>query len=295
MDAPPQFQDTQNRSATDFGVKSAALLTTRFKSLVHFKKVVSVSYDTVDCNLDTNCYSAVHLSYLSNGERISRTMTSGINQGDLIRIQSEGYGNKLKFLIANPYAMRERKALEMAYILSRRRADIFGSKDVAFYDLAETSLRHINTPQLAFLSVQDSLEKGYLNTFNHITAQALITSFFSEELADLIGELHERYYMPQLTTGKFSEAQLKDTINNPVDNYVDIINNEIGQKIGNALKKKYQIRANTICTPELLAAYLNDVQCYYSWALGIGMDHFRATDAVITKLSKKINALLKEQ
>lgn len=107
--------------------------------------------------------------------------------------------------------------------------------------MAEASVRHINTPNLAFLSVQDSLEKGYLNTFNHVTAQAIISSFFSEDLADLIGDLHERFYLPELTTGNFKESQLTDSINNPTDNYVDIINNEIGQKIGKALKDNYKI------------------------------------------------------
>ncbi|MFZ1423721.1 MAG: hypothetical protein WAS55_07845 [Saprospiraceae bacterium] len=290
----PNYQESYFENSCNFGVKSKALLTTRFKNFDHFKTVVSITYKQDLCNVDSNksCNSAVNLIYFSNGERISRTMTSGVNQGDLISIQNADYWTQLKFVLSNPYAIRQRKALERIHILSRRRADIYGSKDVAFFDLAEASVRHINTPNLAFLSVQDSLEKGYLNTFNHVTAQAIISSFFSEDLADLIGDLHERFYLPELTTGNFKESQLTDSINNPTDNYVDIINNEIGQKIGKALKDNYKINEKTRCTPIFLASYLNSIQSYYTWSLELGMDNFRPTDEVVIKFSKKLNALL---
>lgn len=291
------FQMAGSGSCQTFGTRSRALLTTRFKNLDHFKSIVSLTYEHEECATDSSsdCRSSVQISYDSNGEHIRRRLYSGYNQGDLTRIQKSDPLTQFKFVMSHPYAMRNRKALEMVYILSRRRADIYGSNDIAFYDLAEASFRHINTAALAYQSARDSLEKGYINTFNHITAQALISSFFSEELADLIGELHERYYMPELTTGRFSESQLQDTINNPVDNYVDLINNEIGQKIGNSLKVKYGLDEHTQCTPELLASILNDIQSYYMWALEIGMDPFRPTDVMLIKFSKKINALLKAQ
>ena len=75
------------------------------------------------------------------------------------------------------------------------------------------------------LSCEELSEKGYLNTFNHITAQAFMTSIFSERLADFIADVHELYNMPELITGDFTEQQLADFENGPVDNYVDMINN----------------------------------------------------------------------
>lgn len=278
----------------DFGVKTKALLSTRFQNLNHFKERVSIQYADTYLQQDSSLKrpSAVTLKYVSNGETITRTMTSGLNQGELVNIQKQDYFSKAKFIFRHPSAVRQRNELEKMHILSRRRADIFGSKDVAFYDLAETSFRHIYTPELAYHSAKDSSEKGYINTFNHVTAQAIITSFFSEELADLIGDMHERLYMPELTTGLFKESQLNDSINNPVDNYVDIINNEIGQKLGIKLKCKYGLDEKTICSPALLTAYLNDLQSYYMWALEIGLEPFQETDPVVVKFAKKINALL---
>lgn len=278
----------------DFGTKSIALISTRYKSLDHFKEQVSIQYLTVAQPSDTFVQnkSAVKLEYMSNGELITKILTSGLDQGELIDVQKKPLMSKLSFIIQHPYAVRQRKELEKMHILSRRKADLFGSKDVAFYDLAVTIFRHINNPEIAYQTPRDSSEKGYLNTFNHITAQSIITSFFSGQLAEIIGDMHERYFMPELTTGLFKDSQLNDSINNPVDNYVDLLNNMIGQKIGSKLKIKYQLNENTLCTPSLLTAYLNDLQSYYMWALGIGLEPFRNSDPVVIKFSNKINKLL---
>ncbi|MBK6701422.1 MAG: hypothetical protein IPG55_16360 [Saprospiraceae bacterium] len=99
--------------------------------------------------------------------------------------------------------------------------------------------------------------------------------------------------MPEITSGRFTERQLKDSINSPEDNYVDIINNEIGQKIGLALKEKYQFNSKTACNPILLTAFLNDIQRYYIYALEIGLDDFRPSDVDVIKFSNKINTMLK--
>lgn len=291
---PLNLKSSLKNHTDPFGTKCKALLSTRFQNLDHFKEIVSIQYSDTLAHQDTilNHSSSVTLSYTSNGEKITRTLNSGLNQGDLTTIQKQNFLTKMQFVIEHSYAVRHRKELEKMNILSRRRSDIFGSKDVAFYDLAESTFRHINTPYFAYHTAKDSSEKGYINTFNHITAQAIISSFFSEDLADLIGDLHERHSMPELTTGLFKESQLNDSINNPIDNYVDIINNEIGQKLGHKLKDKYHLNEKSICTPQLLTAYLNDLQSYYMWSFGIGMDPFRVNDALVIKLSKKINALL---
>lgn len=279
----------------EFGVKCRALLSTRFEDLSQLKTLVSIQYDKDYTTMDSaDCrYTVVTLSYLSNGESLIRTMTSGIAQNDISNLQTAGYLKRAEFVLINPNIIQQRRALEKAYILARRKPAIFGPGDMSFFDLAEASFRHINTPELAYQNSRDSSEKGYINTFNHITAQAIITSFFSESLADLISDLHERQNMKEITSGRFNERQLKDTFNSPEDNYVDIINNEIGQKIGLTLKKKYNLSENSVCTPILLASYLNDIQSYYMWSLEIGLDNFRPSDEVVVKFSNKINVLLK--
>ena len=166
---------------------------------------------------------------------------------------------------------------------------------MAFYDLARTSANNINTLDLAYKNERDSSEKGYINSFNHITGQAFVTSCFSEEMADYIADVHELHNMPELTTGKFTDEQLNDVDNNPVDNYVDMINNEWGQELGKRLKKKYGITKETLWTKELLVSYLNDIQSYYSWAFGIGISPFRINDDVVIKFADKINQVMRSE
>lgn len=278
----------------NLGVRSKALLSTRFKNLDHLKTVVSIQYDKDYLKMDSmECiHSVVNLTYVSNGEKIIRTMRSGVSQSEILKLQKADFFTRTRFVLSNPATIRQRGELDNIYMLSRRRPAFFGPGDMSFYDLAEGSFRHINTPELAYQNARDSSEKGFINTFNHVTAQAIITSFFSEELADYIADLHERNNMPEITSGRFNIRQLKDSINSPEDNYIDIINNEIGQKIGFILKGKYKLNDKTVCTPDLLTAYLNDIQSYYMWALEIGMDKFRSNDEMIIRFSNKINVLL---
>ena len=182
--------------------------------------------------------------------------------------------------------------LNKVYTMARWKPNIFGEGDVAFYDLAKQTVRNISTVDRAYLNERDSSEKGYVNSFNHITGQAIVTTCFSEEMADFIADVHELHNMSELTSGNFSIAQLNDVDNNPVDNYVDMINNEWGQELGKKLKIKYSITNKTEWTPELLANYLNDIQSYYSWAFRIGFRPFTTDDDVIKKFSSKINQVL---
>ena len=167
-----------------------------------------------------------------------------------------------------------------------------GQGDVAFYDLAETMVRNIRPEDTLIMSRKDLSEKGYLNTFNHITAQAFMTAMYSERLADFVADVHELHNMPELISGTFSKDQLADFENGPVDNYIDMINNEWGQELGKALKEKYSINEETTWTPELLADYLNDIKSYCSWAFQISFIPFKATDELVIKFAWKINTVL---
>ncbi|PCJ66457.1 MAG: hypothetical protein COA58_06680 [Bacteroidetes bacterium] len=281
-------------TTTSFLIRSKALLATRFKSLDEFKSRIRIEYDNDSAysGESSSENSRVLLTYISNGQKVISELKSGISQGDILKVQDADYWDQSSFILRSPYSIRNRIDLGKIYMLARRRHHIFGEGDVAFYDLAEASVKNITTYNLAYQNAKDSSEKGYINTFNHVTAQAFVTTFFSEELADFMADVHERHHMPELTTGRFTEEQLNDSLNYPLDNYVDMINNEVGQEIGIQLRKKYNISSETRWTPELLTNFLNDLQSYYIWALEIGLKPFRPTDELVIRFSNKINAVL---
>ena len=265
-----------------------ALLGTRFPSLEALKTVVRIEYSRQD---STN--QSVRVYHCSGGKTVVSVLETGTSQGDILKARYGGaFKDRFKLLFNCPNAIRNRKDLEKVLYLSRWSPELFGEGDPAFFDIAKSMVANINTPELAFLNPRDSTEKGYLNTFNHITAQALITSCYSEELADFIADSHERYRHPELITGVFPDTLLQDLEEGPVDNYVDLVNNEWGQELGKQLQQKYGIDAETTWTPELLCQYLNDLQAYYSWAFQIGFEPYRPEDEEVTRFAHKIDAIL---
>lgn len=261
-----------------------ALLLTRFNSLAELKEVVDIKYATDE----------VLLTYKSGSREVTSTLRSGVSEDDFMRARRGGLWAKAQVSLMTPYAVANRSNLMVIENLGRRRPWDFGKGDVAFYDLAETMVKNIVPEDLKSMPEKDTTEKGYLNTFNHITAQAIMTSIFSERLADFVADVHERHNMPELITGVFTEAQLTDMKDGPTDNYIDLINNEWGQELGKVLQSKYAISRNTIWTPQLMADYLNDIQGYYSWTFGIGFTPFRTTDEIVNRFAAKINLLLEE-
>jgi hypothetical protein len=268
-----------------------ALLLTRFVSLEEFKEAVQVRYadDLPGSEGRASKVPQVHLTYVSGGREITSILKSGISQGDFNKVRNSTLWKKMLLGLRCPYALTHQKDLTAIEHLGRRRPPLFGKGDAAFYDLAEAMVSHIRAEDRPDMSCEDLAEKGYLNTFNHITAQAFMTSIFSERLADFVADVHELYNMPELITGKFTEAHLSDFVNGPVDNYVDMINNEWGQELGKELKVKYHLSRKTYWTPELLADVLNEIQRYHSWAFQIGFHPFRATDEMVVQFAWKIN------
>lgn len=267
-----------------------ALLATDYSSLEDFKAAVDIVYlgDSQDSFLGT-----VKLCYEDNDELLISALTDGVTQGDLTDAHKGSIWDKLALAFRTPYAVWNRKDLSKIYMLARVRKVLFGEGDVAFYDLAEASMRNIIPINGAFDNFRDSLEKGYINTFNHITAQSVITALYDDEIADYLAVVHERHAMPQLVSGLFSEEQLHDTLNFPVDNYVDIINNEIGQKLGNYLKSKYKISNVTVWTAGFTCQFLNEVQEYYSSSFEVDIIPFKEDDNVIVRFSSKIETIKK--
>lgn len=268
-------------------IGKGALLTTRFDSYEEFKKVVQIEYKK-------GRKPSVHLTHTSNGKTVTSILKAGISEADIMEIRTGSIWDKIMLCFRSPFFVISRQDAKRVFYLSRRRASLFGWGDVAFYDLAEVMMDHIIDVGVVPQDSSDFSEKGYINTFNHINSQALMTTIFSEKFADFIADAHERSTMPELITGDFTEEQIKDIKNGPVDNYVDFINNEYGHELGNFLKKKYNINRQTYWTPELLADYLNDIQNYYSWVLQIGFKPFSEEDEVVVKFSDKINLVMRE-
>jgi hypothetical protein len=268
-------------------VKGKALLATQYNSLEALKTVVAIQYKK-------GIQKSVHISHKSEAAEVTSVLKSGINERDITKARDGNVWDKIQLSLRSPYFVANRNDLLRIFILSRRRHKVFGGGDVAFFDLAETMVWHIDESDLVHIPEKDLGEKGYLNTFNHVNAQAFMTSIFTEKFADFIADTHERTNMEELLTGEFSDEQLTDVNNNPVDNYVDIINNEWGQELGKLLSQKYNIDRNTYWTPDLLANYLNDLQSYYSWVFQIGFEPYTTSDEVVVKFSKKLNLVMND-
>ncbi len=287
-------KDTASKSEQMHIANKEALLLTSFTSLEDFKKVVQVTYAG-----DTSSTSGlgkkhkVTLRYRSGDREVTSILQSGISQADYIEARKGHFWDRALLGLKSPYTVLQRDNLAIIENLGRRRPWIYGRGDVAFYDLAESMVFHIVDLDTVSMSAKDLSEKGYLNTFNHITAQAFMTSMFSERLADFVADVHELYNMPELITGNFTESQLTDFVNGPVDNYVDMINNEWGQELGKVLGEKFKINHNTLWTPELVSNYLNDIQGYHSWVFQIGFNPFRATDDKVIRFAEKLNMVKK--
>ncbi len=273
-----------NRSPTEFTNDFDALLLTNYSSLDEFQEIVNIDYFK----------SKVVLTYSSKQGAIVSVLAAGVQEGDFTKARDGNFWDRAKLGMRTPYVVIHKADIISIEILGRRRHLMFGEGDVAFYDLAEQTVRQIREEDQLELSEKELSEKGFLNTFNHVTAQALITTIFSERMADYISDVHERETMPELISGHFTDAQRSDVDNGPTDNYVDMINNECGQALGKRLKAKYQIRSNTIWTPELLADYLNDTQNYYSKVFHINFIPFLETDELVIRFSNKINIVKEE-
>lgn len=295
--------DTRSQASNSSVIKSAdenvpkALLASRFNSLIDFKKKITVQYfaDNQLSDSASHLNNKVGLEYKENGVSCFCTLEKGISQQDISDAAAGSLAQKISLMIQSPFSVRNRKELMQIFMLARRRVALFGAGDVAFFDLAEATVLNINTPEMAYLNAKDSSEKGFLNTFNHVTAQAIVTAIYSVETAHFVGNVHELHNMPELTTGLFTIEQLENPDNNPVDNYVDIINNHLGEKLGYQLGKKLGITPHTKWTPTLLAEFLNELQGYYCWSFQIGMKPFSNDDDLVIRYAEKINKVLGEE
>lgn len=268
-----------NDSAPYLQTKGALLLSS-FESFEELKTVIKIEYN--------DDIPKVRVSHESDGVNVCSTLEPGVDEGDFRKARDGGLFNKLSLAIRSPFAALNQDDLVRVFILARRKPNIFGESDVAFFNLAEATVCNMVAEDYGRASNRDLSEKGYINTINHITAQAIITTCFSEGMADYIADVHERFYHPELIRGDFTPDQVNDLEEGPLDNYIDIINNEWGQELGKSLKAKFNINTTTTWTPSLLAAYLNGTQIYYNHAFNVDFEPFSEKDSLVVNYSLKM-------
>ncbi len=273
-----------------------ALLLTQFQTLEELKKVIHIQYFEGVKGADPMMHAtpSVRITHKSHGREVVSNLRFGVSERDMTEAWAGGWGDKIWLGLSFPYLIFHKRNLPRVFNLSRRRNIVFGEGDVAFYNIAERIVHNIDEGDLVSIPPEDLSEKGYINSFNHIISQAFITSIFSESFADFIADAHERAHMPELINGQFTSEQLKDLEKGPIDNYVDIINNEWGQELGKTLSKKYGINSKTSWTPELLANYLNEVEQYFSWSFQIGFKPFSPEDEMVITFAEKINTVMND-
>ena len=285
---PPSLEEQQQMLQLP---QAHALLATDFTGLADFQLVVGLRYKKTK----DSTHGTVDIVYKNNGQTIRSSLSDGVTQGDISDAHNGSVWDKVRLTCLSPYAVWNRKELSDIYMLARHYTTLFGEDDVAFYDIAQTTMRKIVAKNGAFTNFRDSSEKGYINTFNHISAQALITALYDEEIADYVATVHERQNMPQLVSGLFSQTQLNDTLDFPVDNYVDIINNELGQELGKFLKTELDITESTPWTPKLTTTFLNALNDYYSASFQLSITPYTAQDPIIIRFSEKLQIIQKEE
>lgn len=269
-----------------------ALLASRIHSLEELKGMVKIDFFPKD-TVDKTATKYVCLTYSSMGKEISAVLREGIDQGELVKAKDGSLLDKLSILFKDPFAIKIRDNLKRINILARRFRIQYGDEDLAFYDLGLASLKNIRKTEHSYTTALDSSENGYINTFNHVTAQALISSIFGIETAEFVAVVHERENMPELMDKSvISNLNNSDMINQAVDNYVDLLNNKMGQLLGGALSNKYNINRRTVWNEKLLSSYLNDVQEFYRYSFNISMKPFKEDDEIVIRFSRKLKAVL---
>jgi RHS repeat-associated protein len=157
------------------------------------------------------------------------------------------------------------------------------------------SLRKNNDQKMAFQDIANTLKanlskgeaRGTIdNTFLHVAGQSFITTLFGEGYADLSGDIHERDHKSLLT----GNIQAGVDTQKAIDNYSDIINNQWGQRWGEAISKDLGITKDTEWTNDLTSKYLNALQDKISKGMGVKFDKsFKESDNFVKKTTEFIN------
>jgi len=177
-----------------------ALLSTRFQSLDELREVLDISYSSVSHHpyIVNDQTQVVRVYHRSAGSEVCSILKAGMSERELSYAQRNGFSSKLLIAVSSWKTLGSRHELSCIFDLAKKRKALYGESDVAFFHLAEEMACHIDAHDAARLPLGDFTEKGFLNTFNHRTAQANLTTPFSADFAIFVAELHERKTLPEL-------------------------------------------------------------------------------------------------
>lgn len=269
-----------------FFPNASPLLASSFNDSRLFSERVAIQFDSIkDDKLGRAGDESITLSYNSNGDTIICTLSRGVSQNDIIKVRDGSITDKIIFSLEKPQVVSSRIDLNKIYKLARRRPTLFGEGDVAFYDLAEMMVKNMRKDSTDSQYSVHFSEYGYINTYNHVVAQALITIIYSDAIADSIACYHERIRSDEL----ISPLKHEELSQMHIDNYVDIINNEIGQRLGLAISNFLLVNRHDEWNPQKLSKVLNLLQSYFSRHFHTSFEPFRPNQREIIRFTQKIN------
>lgn len=250
------------------------LLATDYSSLEDLKK---------DINIEYNEDKSVDLELVSHPE-INHKLTDGVGDKEIKDLKNQASKasllEKANIAFDHPQLAWYRNDLQAIETMSYRKKNI---AELGLYNIADAFRNDIESGA----SAKELGDKGLVNTFNHTFGQSVITMLFGENVADLAGDIHERD-QPALRTGEFKNS---GDITQAIDNYVDIMNNQIGQDLGADFKKKFAASLHFGFTPEASAELLNEGRDFFakSFNLKFGKEKYTAEDDLAKRFCIVLN------
>jgi len=158
------LNDSVSRSKSE---TKCILIGTRYDSFDALKEDITISY--------SKSGTQVQVIHSNNDKSVLSVLKKNISSDDLVAAQKGGFRKKAEVLFKSPLIVLFRKDIVRVRTLSRWTGWIFGEGDKCFYDLATAMTQNIIKEDIEIIKPRDFEEKGYLNSFNHLTAQAFLT------------------------------------------------------------------------------------------------------------------------
>ena len=257
------------------------LVSVDYATLEELKKSIAIVYNNKDTERASVTLSANH-----KGVGVTKTLSPGYRESELRTIndqlKSADRWEKAKIVVDNPTLVLRKNALKGALALGKTKSNISGT---ANYYIAKAMVGNITSN----ISKAYKGDKGLVNTFNHITGQAVMSMIFGANSSDFVADIHERG-QPELMTGNIKSG--KPTAQ-AIDNYVDLINNQFGQILGEELAGKYKSSLHFGFTPETTASLLNDFQSYFGDTFNKDFKEFSENDDLVRRFSNLLNEVNK--
>jgi hypothetical protein len=140
---------------------------------------------------------------------------------------------------------------------------------------------------------QPNWDKEDPNMFRHVVLQSIVTSIYGREVADALGDIHERQETESAIT--WEGEKWRTTLNFRIaDTYVDLINNIYGQELGEKLKLQFNIDRDTVWSVKLTTDYLNAILDYFSSEFEYKFDRYEPENETVIQLTDLLNQLRDE-